>query len=296
MLPVLPPVLLQVSGGVATASPAGLHPLHRCWFALLRALLCHGELQPVLLALDSGAGPDPSQQAQRKKALLDREEGDALVEAAEGALGPAAAAAVAALAGSHPAREAAWDALCGACEGTSAVEDLAAVPGMKVALALGGVAQRRLAPLAEAKPALFKLLSRVMLHALQPWVEISSSSSSSPGCDPHIAQLDERGLTVRSALAASAAAQLAGAGRFIPAAWLALEHCRAHSFFRVLDSGIGALHALLRTAAAAAQPVPLLPPTLGEALAVPESLGGLIARLGNECNEALARMGQDELQ
>jgi hypothetical protein len=248
--------------------------LHRGWFACLSALLAHGGLPRVLSSLDAAAAaPAP---------LLTGGEAALAVDAADAALGPPAAAAVALLLPYSTLRSAAWERMLPALGSASA--DAAALPGL-APLAILALQQGRLAPLARSSP---RALRRLCLAFL--------SSDAAPLWRDALEGCAGR-WTVRSGLAASVAAALAAERSYSAGGWVAMEHSGAHRLLRVLDSGPRALRDLLRAGSKAspdgAGVAVELPPAAEVEVVVPRAAEALLRRLPEDCARALQQLVAD---
>lgn len=272
---------------------AGAHPLHRAWSACLHALLHQRELVPVLAALDEACAAARAHSAQHQQQqgsggppLLTLQEAQSLVEAADGSLGPTAAAMLSALLPYLPLHASAMRHLLETIGGSGAsVPDPAALPGMP-ALLLALAAQRTqplLPALASSNQRTFRQLASTLVaqEDASLWVDLGA------------------GLTLRAAAVASLAAQLAAARHYTPAAWLAMQFSGLHPLLQVLDSSVSALRQLLRAcssaapAGRAASAVVELPPALAAALGPARLAEDVLQNLPERCDAALQQLDLD---
>ena len=315
--------------GPATASPpagtaaaAPVPALHRAWAACLRSLLPLGELASVLAALDEWQAqhaqqaqqleqqsqqqeqpeeqqeqPEQPQGAGQAPALLTQQEAEALLEAADVTQGPAAAAAAALLLPYPQLRRARWQHLLLAVGGgTSAADLAAALPGLAPLLLL----------LVRQQPGLLAELASGGRHGqaqLQQLVgaALMQQQRGSAYCSPLGVS---SGLTLRLAVAAVGAAELAAARQYVAAAWLAMQAAGTPCLLRVLNSGTRMLQRLLRSCAsgssAAAEAAVAAARLEAEAagggaaqLEVPLSAAALLRALPEQCSAALGQLAAD---
>lgn len=293
----------------AAASPRPpVSVLHRAWAACLRMLLPLGDLQGVLAALEEHAAqqaqhgaqqaqqhPQIQQLAPAAHALLTEAEAAALLEAADATHGAAAAAALAGLLPYQPLQRLRWQQLLQACGGggAGAADLAAALPGLdSLLLLLVQQQQGALAQLAAGEPEQQLLLKRLLAAAMQ---------QQQAAAETYCASLGGGTLTLRMAVAAGIAAQLAGARQCGAAAWLAMHASGTLRLLRVLDSATWVLQQLLRgcaaggpaAAAALTAAKQLEAGTFPPGLALPHTAASLLRTLPERCAAALERMRQD---
>lgn len=285
------PAAPAVSGDGGEAAAA---PLHRAWSACLRALLPLGDLPGVLASLDEQAARREEQPA--APAPMTQQEAGALVEAADATHGPAAAASLALLLPYAQLQRGRWDQLLQACSsrGSSPADLAGGLPGLAALLLL--VVRRRpglLAELAGGGQQEQELLKRLVAAALLQASAPNGSFGSSLGGSS---------LTLRMALAASAAAHLAQARQYTAASWLAMQACGTPRLLQVLDSRARVLQQLLRSCAAgtpaaagALTAADTLAAATAESSALPlsQTAAGLLRALPEQCSQAAAQLVAD---
>ncbi|KAL4551408.1 hypothetical protein Ndes2526B_g05698 [Nannochloris sp. 'desiccata'] len=200
-----------------------LDPLHEVWTRTLTALLTQGSLDTVIAALDVAAAAaittsSGATEVSKKQRVLVREGGaEALVAAADSALGTVAAAAVALLLPYRRIQHNEWAKIVSLQSG----DDLQGLPGLTPLAVAALHRQGLIADLARQNPGVFKQLPP------------------------------------RTGLAVALAAQLvlgtsgtgSRSGNISAAAWVAMQHAGTHSFLRILDSGSTVLSRLLHAGA-----------------------------------------------
>ena len=268
----------------AQAAP---HPLHRAWSACLHALIRQRQLAPVLSAVDEWRSQQQHQQGDSPgRCLLARQEARSLAQAAEAALGAAAASVLAALLPYPPLRKACTEQLVEAVSSSGAgAADLAALPGMGPLLVTLAAeeAQPLLPQLASSRPPTFKQLCTALLQQEDAvmWADLGA------------------GLTLRAAACASLVAQLVAARHYTAAGWLAMQFTGLHPLLRVLDNSGRAARQLLwscssaRPAGAGAASA-ALPTQLPAALGLAHVADGLVRGLPGRCDAALRQLDSDQ--
>jgi hypothetical protein len=270
-----------------------LVPLHRVWSSCLRMLLALGDLPGVLAALDDHRGQQlQERQRQPPPALLSEGEAASLLEAADATHGAAAAAALALLLPYPRLQRERWQLLLQACQAaSSAAADLSAMlPALSALLLL--VVQQQAGMLVELASSsgesrqqqqepLFKLLVGAALQQqlLEPGFAVPVVGN---------------GLTLRTAVAASAASQLVAARQYTAAGWLAISACGTPRLLRVLDSSHRVLQQLLRSCASAGDSAAHNGAASGaNASGLPVAAAALLQQLPGQCSEAAAQLSAD---
>lgn len=296
------------AGQISTAAAASHQPqvvaLHRVWATCLRMLLPLGDLNGALAALEEHAAQQAQQQSPAQGAaapaapvLLTEGEAAALLEAADATQGAAAAAALAMLLPYRQLQRTRWQQLLQACSsgGCGAADTAAAMPGLASVLLLAAQRQQAaLVELAAGEPSQQQLFKRLVAAALH-----QQQAAAEAYCMP----LGSSALTLRMAVAASAAAQLAEARQFTAAAWLAMQFSGTPRLLRVLDNATRVLQQLLRSCAAgsplavaAADAAPQLEAgVVPPGLALPHTAAALLQALPEQCAAAFEHM-KDDLQ
>ncbi|KAH7618770.1 putative MAG2-interacting protein 2 [Nannochloris sp. 'desiccata'] len=229
-----------------------LDPLHEVWTRTLTALLTQGSLDTVIAALDVAAAAaittsSGATEVSKKQRVLVREGGaEALVAAADSALGTVAAAAVALLLPYRRIQHNEWAKIVSLQSG----DDLQGLPGLTPLAVAALHRQGLIADLARQNPGVFKQVCRALLEKDDAAFFAVPRGSTNTGS--HIQQLPPRtGLAV--ALAAQLVLGTSGtgsrSGNISAAAWVAMQHAGTHSFLRILDSGSTVLSRLLHAGA-----------------------------------------------
>lgn len=303
-------------------------PLHRCWAACLRDLLSRGHLLPALRWLDKAdmaaavssstpisTTPPPATPATIEEdantavalgnnnnntntntniknttagVLINQEEAESLVNAADDTLGVVASTTIGLLMPYPAVKAAAWRCLVTTGEGLQ----LADLPGSRQ-LAIVVLRANLLGDLHPTMP----LLQRQLCLAL---LRTESEAHDGHAAPKTVASWWDLELVVggiaplRSVLVAAAAAALVQGGAYSTAGWLALQHAGTHRLLAMMDSGPPALRRLLQMGSS----IPPLDADQGlqffsgnaaveEGLAVLRCAEVVVSTAGDVCKEAL---------
>eukprot|EP00887_Chlorella_sp_A99_P001469 scaffold8.g1469.t1 len=275
-------------GAAAAALAPAEHPLHRAWSACLHALLRQRQLAPALAALDGSAAEREAQPGRGRASIVTQQEAESLVQAADASLGPAAAAALAALVPYAHLRRAAQQQLLEAVGGSGAsAAGLADMPGMgPLLLALAAETAQPLLPRLAAAPSQQRAFQQLCTALLQ-----HEDAALRADLGAH--------LTLRAAAVACLAAQLVAERQYTAAGWLAMQFAGLHPLLRVLGNSARVLRQVLQacssarragTAAASAELSPELAAAVGPAHLAEHLLHGLPQR----CDAALEQLAADQ--